>query len=223
MHFRSPSRTGSLRPVLPIALLAAATLLGSCTTRYQDLLRSRDADIRELSGRVAALRAENEDLERQLAQERTRPQEPATPEPAAFRPTEALQNELGAEADISYRNGRLSIGVQDSVTFDSGSDQVKSTAHGILKKIAAVLTRDFADARYYVEGHTDTDPIAKTKDRFQTNHHLSLMRAHAVARYLVSQGVPESKIVVVGYGQYEPVDPRSKERNRRVEIVPARQ
>jgi hypothetical protein len=29
--------------------------------------------------------------------------------------------------------------------------------------------------------------------------------------------------VIVGYGQFDPRDSRSKERNRRVEIVPARQ
>jgi outer membrane protein OmpA-like peptidoglycan-associated protein len=48
---------------------------------------------------------------------------------------------------------------------------------------------------------------------------LSMERADAVRRYLVQQGVPESAIAVVGYGQHEPRDGGRKERNRRVEIV----
>ena len=50
--------------------LVALTLLGSCTTRYQDLLRDRDTEIRNLNGRVSALSAEKDDLERQLANQR---------------------------------------------------------------------------------------------------------------------------------------------------------
>jgi chemotaxis protein MotB len=48
------------------------------------------------------------------------------------------------------------------------------------------------------------------------------MRADAVARYLIEQGIPEQRLVIVGYGQFDPRDPSAKERNRRVEIVPVR-
>ncbi|MFM1872414.1 MAG: hypothetical protein RL398_1836, partial [Planctomycetota bacterium] len=33
------------------------------------------------------------------------------------------------------------------------------------------------------------------------------------------QGVPESAVVIVGYGQYDPRDAKSKAANRRVEII----
>ena len=42
----------------------ALSFLTSCTTRYQDMLRERDQNIRELSGEVARLRGENEELQR---------------------------------------------------------------------------------------------------------------------------------------------------------------
>lgn len=206
-----------------IVSLAALSMFGSCTTKYQDLLRDRDAQIRELNGRVASLRAEKEDLDRQLASERSAPRtETVQPENAAFRSNE-LQKELGNEASVSYRNGKMAIGVEDSVTFASGSDTLKDTANKILNKIAGVLKRDFSGCKIYVEGHTDSDPIQKTKDKFSDNRELSAKRANAVARYLINQGVPEAQIVIVGYGQFDPRDPRVKERNRRVEIVPARQ
>ncbi len=59
--------------------------------------------------------------------------------------------------------------------------------------------------------------------KFVDNRDLSASRANAVARYLISQGVSESQIVIVGYGPLEPRDSKVKERNRRVEIVPVRQ
>lgn len=206
------------RSILVVALLVSATLLSSCSARYQNLLRDRDQQIRELNGRVASLRAENEDLNRQLQQPSAEPEAVS----AAFSSQDALQDELGDQASISYRNGRLAIGVEDSVTFDSGSTELKKTAHGILNKIESVLLRDFTDCRYYIEGHTDSDPIRKTKNQFKSNRHLSVMRADAVASYLIKQGLPEDRIVVVGYGQFDPLDPKAKARNRRVEIVPVR-
>jgi flagellar motor protein MotB len=212
------------RSFVMIVCLAALSLFGSCTTRYQDLLRDRDSQIRELNGRVAALQGEKADLERQLVSERATPKstEPAQPENAAFRSSE-LQKELGNDATVSYHNGKMAIGVEDSVTFDSGSDKLKDSASKILNKIVTVLKRDFGSCKIYVEGHTDSDPIQKTKDKYLDNRELSAKRANAVARYLISQGVPEAQIVIVGYGQFDPRDPRVKERNRRVEIVPVRQ
>ncbi len=198
--------------------LLAASMATSCTTRYQEMLRERDERIRELSGDVARLRGENDELQRRLT---TRP-EPvnATAQPAAPQSLlNELQNDIGSDADVSYRRGRISIGVEDSVTFDSGSTALKSSAHTVLRNVASVLRSKFSGRRFYVEGHTDTDPINKTKDKYRSNRHLSMERADAVARYLIQQGVPESAIVVVGYGQFDPRDPRSKARNRRVEIV----
>ena len=209
------------RPFLAIVPLTAVALLGSCTSRYQDLLRDRDAQIRELNGRVASMRSEKEDLERQLANANAQPKTAQPVEASGVKPNE-LQNELGNEASVSYRNGRLAIGVEDTVTFDSGSDKLKDSAHRVLTKIAGVLKQKFANCKIYVEGHTDTDPIQKTKDKFVDLRHLSVMRANAVARYLIEQAVPEDRIVIVGYGPFDPRDPKSKERNRRVEIVPVR-
>ncbi len=206
-----------------IVTFVALSVLGSCTSRYQDLLRDRDTEIRNLNGKISALSAEKDDLERQMAGSRT----PAAPvaENAGFEEsrTEGLQEELGRDVTVDYRKGRLSIGVDDTVTFDSGSDRLKDTASRVLEKIVTVLRRDYGDCKIYVEGHTDTDPIVKTKSKYLDNRELSAKRANAVARFLAEKGVPEENIVIVGYGQFDPRDTRSKARNRRVEIVPARQ
>ncbi|MEO6595891.1 MAG: OmpA family protein [Planctomycetota bacterium] len=193
------------------------SLSAGCTTRYQDMLRERDERIRELSGDVARLRGENEEFSR-------RDVTPAPSSASAPRTESAgligeLQNELGSDAEVSYRRGRISIGVDDSVTFDSGSTALKDSSHKVLRNVCSALKSKFAGRRIYVEGHTDSDPLQKTKNKYRSNRHLSTERADSVAAYLIQQGVPESSIVVVGYGQFDPKDARTKARNRRVEIV----
>ena len=211
-----------------ILSLVALPMLGSCTTRYQDLLRDRDSTIRELRGQNAALRANNDELERQLASSRSESDQlrtrPATAQPESAGTASRLQAELEGDASVGYRRGRLSIAIDDSVTFDSGSTSLKDTGHKVLQRVAAAIKRDYGDRRIYIEGHTDSDPIQRTKDKFRDNRHLSTERADSVARYLISKcGIPESRLVVVGFG---PFDPRAqgstdsaKSRNRRVEIV----
>lgn len=206
-----------IRKSILLFSLVVSSLATSCTTRYQDMLRERDERIRELSGDVARLRGENDELQRRATT--PQPVEAATSKPEASTLINDLNKELGSDAEARYVRGRISIGVDDSVTFDSGSTALRDSSHKVLRKVAGVLKSQFSGKRYYIEGHTDSDPIIKTKDKFRDNRHLSTERADAVARYLIQQGVPESAIVVVGYGQFDPRDPKTKARNRRVEIV----
>jgi chemotaxis protein MotB len=206
-----------IRKSILLLSLVVASLASSCTTRYQDMLRERDQRIRELSGDVARLSGENEELLRRPAPQ---PANAAAPKAESSSLLNDLQKDLGDEASVTYsRGGRISIGVEDSVTFDSGSATLKDSAHKVLRNVATALKGRFANRRFYVEGHTDDDPIVKTKNQFSSNRHLGAARADSVARYLIQQGVPERQIVIVSYGQFDPKDAKTKARNRRVEIV----
>lgn len=206
------------RKAMLILSFLATSLATSCTTRYQEMLKDRDEQIRALNGDLARMRGENEELQNRLTQ-RPAPVEATTPrnEPSSL--LNDLQRDLGSDADVSYRRGRISIGVNNRVTFSSGSVSLKSSAHQVLRQVASVLKTQFAGRRFYVEGHTDTDPIVKTKDKYSSNRDLSMQRADSVAKYLIKQGVPESAIVTVGYGEFDPLDRGKKAVNRRVEIV----
>ena len=205
---------------LLLPLIAVSLACGGCTAKYEDLLRDRDSQIRELEGENADLRAANADLQRQLD---SAPVVEAAAPVAAPTELQRVQEEL-ADLDVRYTRGRLSIGIENTVTFSSGSTELKSGAGDVLRRVADVLQRDYPNRRIYVEGHTDTDPIRKTKDRFRSNRHLSAERADAVADFLVTRGgLPAERVVVVGFGPYDPreegTSDRAKARNRRVEIV----
>lgn len=206
------------RQVLLILSLVATSLATSCTTRYQDMLKDRDDQIRALNGDLARMRGEGEELQNRL-NAMPRPVEATTPRTEPSSLLNDLQRDLGSDADVSYRRGRISIGVNNRVTFSSGSTMLKNSSHSVLRGVASVLKSQFSGRRFFVEGHTDTDPILKTKDKYSSNRDLSTQRADSVAKYLIRQGVPESSIVIVGYGQFDPVDASSKAANRRVEIV----
>ncbi|MGC6486317.1 MAG: OmpA/MotB family protein [Planctomycetota bacterium] len=202
--------------LLLLSLVIASTA-SSCTARYQELLRDRDDRIQALNGDVSRLRGENEELQNRLAA-RPAPVE-ATVDTGADDMIDEIQNDLGSDADVRYSRGRLSIGVNNSVTFSSGSTALKSTSHRVLRSVAEVLRSKFSGRRFFVEGHTDTDPIRKTKNRFSSNRDLAAERAESVASYLIQQGVPEASIVIVGWGPFDPVRRGDKAANRRVEIV----
>lgn len=206
------------RKAISIISLLAVSMTTSCTARYQDMLRDRDEQIRSLNGDLARMRGENDELQQRLSNTSAPANATATrSDPSSL--IDDLQNDIGGDADVSYRRGRISIGVNNRVTFSSGSTSLKKSSSQVLRNVASVLRSQFSGRQFFIEGHTDTDPISVTKDKYKSNRDLSMRRADAVAMYLIKQGVPESSIVTVGYGEYDPIAPGNKASNRRVEIV----
>ncbi len=211
-----------------LACVAGLTSLNSCTARYQDLLRDRDATIRELNGRLASLRGENENLAVRASteQERAAELQARLEALASASPVEAsTRGPLPdiPDVEVRYNRGRLSIGIANTVTFSSGATILKKSAGQVLKNVARVLLEEYPNNRIYIEGHTDKAPISKTKNKFEDNLHLSTERARAVRKYLIAScNFPENQVAIVGFGEFDPRESSStlvSERDRRVEIV----
>ncbi|TCS63128.1 peptidoglycan -binding protein [Varunaivibrio sulfuroxidans] len=135
-----------------------------------------------------------------------------------------LRQVLGNQAGIRIVGDRFVF--QSEVLFASGEADIGPNGQAQLDKLATTL-RELAqkipkgiDWVLRVDGHTDKVPIHNNK--FASNWELSSARAISVVKYLISKGIPPSRLVAAGFGQYQPIDNRDDEiayrRNRRIEL-----
>ena len=99
------------------------------------------------------------------------------------------------------------------INFESGNALVKEGSNAMLDEVANIL-KEYPDYNLRISGHTDA--VEKNA------HDLSHSRIDAVKSYLLSKGVPESRIVTEGYGSSRPISISKKAsvraQNRRVEL-----
>jgi chemotaxis protein MotB len=132
--------------------------------------------------------------------------------------------DLEAEGiSVGWRGGDVVFTIPTAVTFGSGEASVSSEGQEALRTLARRLRSEFTgEARFHVEGHTDSDPIRNSG--FESNRYLSIRRSMAVVEFLVQQcKIADERFVVSGYGPFRPLVPNdgaaNKARNRRVELV----
>jgi len=128
-------------------------------------------------------------------------------------------NGAGTSLDTQGRTvGQLAAGVSDRVFFDFDSSVIKADGEEVLKKQADYLKAN-ASVNVVIEGHCD--------ERGTREYNLALgeRRANASKSYLVSLGVPASRIQVTSYGKERPAvigdDESAWAQNRRAVTVKA--
>lgn len=129
----------------------------------------------------------------------------------------------GSGANVRYRNGELIISIDNDILFRSGSATLTKQAKKSLSQVANVLKGTYAGNYLRVEGHTDNQPIVRTKKTWSDNWALSGGRARAVLKQLEKLGVSKAHISFAGYADRRPLGSNStrtsRAQNRRVEIV----
>ena len=129
-----------------------------------------------------------------------------------------LRRALGGRGIPTGTGVRLS----GDILFRSGSVEVRSAARPTLAGVANALKSVGPDVVVFVDGHTDSDPLRRTKALYKDNYNLGLARAESVARELAKRDVPRSRLVIRSFGQDRPIASNKtaagKKQNRRVEI-----
>ncbi|MGR3218755.1 MAG: OmpA family protein [Candidatus Anammoxibacter sp.] len=113
--------------------------------------------------------------------------------------------------------------LQEKVLFDAGLAEIKKGGEEALLKIAAYL-KERQTALLRIDGHTDADPIVKTKHLWDSNHHLSAARALSVFHFLTKrEEIPSEMIHISGFGPNRSIasneTKEGKKANRRVEFL----
>lgn len=199
--------------------LAFLPLTAGCATQKQ--IQEYQDEIAALREERTRLKKENRELEMQLDDYAVALAEAnQTRESAPSAPSYPDLDAVGV--DYGQRDGMLYLSIPSEITFASGKADLTSSGKKALQTVAKTLMGQHGTGTFWIEGHTDSDPIKKST--WESNRELSIARAMAVLHYLVEQcGVPDDQCVIAGHGQYSPVaaneSKSDKARNRRVEIV----
>jgi chemotaxis protein MotB len=214
------------RAALVLAIVTVAAMAAGC---QEQQLQERNAALQKQLEQAlvqnADLQAENDGLKGQnqaLTDELGRVKS-TTPEAAGTAAAGKPKPDFGEGVDVQVVGDTMTVTLPDKILFDSGKADLKAASKHVLDKVIAVLNRDYATSKIRVEGHTDNDPIRKTKKLWTDNWDLSCNRAMAVVRHVVSKGVDPKRVYAAGYSSYKPVASNAtaagKAKNRRVVMV----
>lgn len=128
-----------------------------------------------------------------------------------------LRKELGNSGVTVNRDGNnIVLNMPENVTFDSGKSVIKTQFQPVMADVARVFKK-YNDTNLVIAGHTDSSGSNSL------NQALSENRATAVKSRLTANGVGNSRVNTVGYGESSPIasnnSQEGKTQNRRVEIT----
>ncbi len=130
----------------------------------------------------------------------------------------------GTGATVNVKDGKITVMLPSSVFFNSGQATLKKKAKSSLARVGNAIKNDFPYGTIRIEGHTDSDPIKRTRSIYASNWELSTKRAANVLHFLVGNcGLDSNSLYIAGFGEYQPIasnaTKKGKKHNRRVEIV----
>ena len=194
--------------------------------RLKDLLKNREDIITALRQQMGGTKEALEkmaDIYKKLADKQNAV--PFIQAPLPPKVTSALEEFAKNHPGVTFDAEKGVLKFSSDLLFDLGSANVKPEAQQALADFAKIMDMaDAADFDAVVVGHTDNVRIARAATRAQhpTNWHLSVHRAISVMEVLKNAGVAETRMGVMGYGEFRPVAPNTttanKAQNRRVEI-----
>jgi outer membrane protein OmpA-like peptidoglycan-associated protein len=197
----------------------------SARTRDRAYIAQRKAQLAEVQGRTAEANESMKELQKgaeqaqvaELQQMRGALGSAQERQKSAEARAATANAELARLASVKQEDRGMVITLSGSVLFASDKTELLPAAQQKLTEVAKALNEGDDASQMVVEGHTDA------KGSATHNQELSTQRAESVRRYLVSQGIAESRIRSMGLGFSRPVaDNKSAEgraNNRRVEIV----
>lgn len=178
---------------------------------YENCVASVDSSAAEkaqLSQQLTKSRQDLEALQKQMQQGKSA--------------SEATGFNVG-DVKVDEAAGTITVTLDNAILFQSGKASLLRATSSELDHIYGVLKQRYAGRPVDVVGHTDSDPISKTKDQWKDNWELSAERALTVLRYLIDRGVQPASVRAVACGQSRPIASNTsaagKAKNRRVEIV----
>jgi flagellar motor protein MotB len=136
-----------------------------------------------------------------------------------------LRTRHGAVAISPPDGNAQEITMGSEALFESGSAELSDRGRTLLSALVQQIIHSELRTlkEITVKGHTDD--VAIRNEQFASNWELSTARATQVVRFLTGDGTGQTGIdprrvtlVAAGYGEFRPIDPHDRQKNRRIEI-----
>ncbi len=135
------------------------------------------------------------------------------------RVSKALTGFEGKGLTVTQRDGKIYVNMDNKLLFATGSTVVEAKGKEALISLAKAIESE-KDLNVMVEGHTDTDKVLGSGGGYKDNWDLSVLRATSVVRILQDNSKMDPlRVTAAGRGEYVPVDPGDKAKNRRIEVI----
>lgn len=164
----------------------------------ENQLKDREARVRELEEMIA-----QKDLAVKALKEKI---------------TQALRGFKDKGLTVDERNGKIYVSLEAKLLFESGSTKVEPEGRKAIIELAKAIEGD-ESLEIIVEGHTDTDAMSRTSHP-KNNWELSVLRATSVISIMTENtSISPAILMAAGRSEFHPVDPNSKAKNRRIEVI----
>ena len=217
-----------IRTVFVLTIVVAVGILSGCTNwqKKYDGLNVEHQNLKGLYDNCVASLDSSAAEKAQLGQELNKTQQTMQELQEQIRrrqisPAEASGFGRGMDVAFDPAAGTITVTLPNAILFSPGKASLKTASIAELNHVRSVLQQRYQSRDIDVVGHTDSDPIRKSK--WKDNWELSSERALTVLRYLTKQGIAAEKIRAVAAGSSRSIASNStssgKAKNRRVEIV----
>lgn len=174
------------------------SMSASYEKQLMDLKKSYKDKEAELNGKVSGLSSELSTTKTDMMKYKNMSEEKAK----ALAKIEgeiksAFSNISQSDLKIIQKFDKLYISLPNRVLYKKGDDKISKEGKLVLDKLADIFKKN-AKMDVLVEGHTDPDPVRRTRYKFKDNWGLSSARAVNALRYLNSQGVDGKQMSAAG-------------------------
>jgi chemotaxis protein MotB len=225
-----------MRKTLYAALWGAASLAmglaGTGCVSYQTYQQTKSELEKAKEANADLVKKYNQAIQKLMAKEKGSPDQGAL-----LAELRRLQDELAnarratpdfKESDFAKvagarpEEGGLQLG--EALLFSEGSDRLKPEAQRTLDEVVSLLRTEYPGEMIIIEGHTDNQPLERTKKLYEVNMNLGYFRARAVFNYFLDHGIPEDRMILHSFSFNKPLNPSrastedGRRANRRVVI-----
>jgi chemotaxis protein MotB len=227
-----------------VILLVGTMFLSSCVSskKYKDLLAEKDAlgqsfekqmmDLKkncsaketELNSKITSLTNDVNTSKSEMLKYKNMSDEKAMALAKLEKDIkEAFAGFDNPDLKIIQKYDKMYISLPNRILFNKGSDKLSKDGNTVLDILGGIFKKN-QKMDILVEGHTDAEPVKKTRYKFQDNWGLSSARSLNALRYLIKQGVPEKQMSAAGRADQvttgELMDGKDKNAyDRRIEFV----